>query len=175
MQDLHTRLQLQRPQIKIREPATSAIVDTITSNVPDLIYATGTLPASETVEAGASFLFRFRRGQPFKDEPALVWTINGVEGEIRLVSPSGTSLQANGYLKPVTIEVHDFATDQVETVTWEWEPWQDELPIPARSIAALYEAFANDDETKYPTFEYALRRHEQLAAMLDSSGLMATY
>jgi hypothetical protein len=39
------------------------------------------------------------------------------------------------------------------------------LPLVGRSIAALYEAFADGDQG-YPTFEDALGRHEQLEGML---------
>lgn len=98
-----------------------------------------------------------------------MWTVNGEKGEIRLVSPGGPSLQAGSYTPPVTIEVHDFESDEVEVVDWSWESWQEELPIMARNIAALYERFAAgvvDDATS--TFASALERHEQIGSLLST-------
>ncbi len=167
--DLQGRLQLQRQSVKVRDPAAdNAIVETVTSDVPDLIVATATLQESATVQGGATLLIRFRRGQPFPGEPALVWTVNGEKGEIRIVSRGGTALHANAYEDEVTFERHDFETQATETVEWGWEPWQEELPAVARSVGALYEALAEGDEAQYPTFEDALRRHEQLEGMLSA-------
>ncbi len=68
---------------------------------------------------------RYRKGPPFKGEPAFVWTVSGEKGELRLVSPAGAALQANVYGDaPVTIDVHDFDTDEVVPVEWEWAAWQ---------------------------------------------------
>ncbi len=160
------RFQLQRPEIKLRDPNSGEIVGTVRTDVPDLFLLTGSLPASALVKQGATLHARFRKGPPFKGEPAFVWTISGEEGELRLVSPAGPALQANSYSSPVTIEVHDFATDQLVPVAWEWSAWQLEIPLAGRSIAALYEAFAAGDESAYATFEDALRRHEQLDTWL---------
>jgi hypothetical protein len=111
---------------------------------------------------------RYHRGQPFKGEPAFVWTVNGEKGELHLVSPAGPSLQANTYAEPVAIEVRDFETDEVTVVEWQWADWQLEIPVGERSNAALYEAVAEGDESKYATFEDALNRYEQLDKWLES-------
>lgn len=64
--------------------------------------------------------------------------------------------------------MHDFEKDEVEFVDWNWQEWQEELPVVARSVGALYDAFAAGDESKYPTFEDALARYEQLDKILRS-------
>jgi predicted dehydrogenase len=156
--------QLQRPNVPIEHRQTKETIETVKSDVPDLVIATGTLDASPIAQEGATLYFRLRRGQSFLNEPPLVWTINGEKGEIRLVSPGGTALQATAYYKPVVIEIHDHTTDQVEQIEWDWADWQKELPIVGRNTGALYDAFANDDP--YPTFEDALRRHEQLEEIM---------
>lgn len=138
----------------------------LTSNVPDLIITTATLESPQS-QKGASTLYRFRRGQPFPGEPALVWSINGEKGEIRLVAQDGTTLHASAYSGPVTIELHDYATDKVQIVEWSWEKWQEELPIVARSVGQLYEDFAEGKQV--PSFKNALTRHEQLEALLSAS------
>lgn len=171
--DLQFKLQLQRPNMKLRNPSTNSIVRTVKSDVPDLITVTGSLSGAGVAE-GASLLVRFRRGQPFKGEPALTWHINCEKGEIRLTAPSGTSLHANSYSDPVTIEVHDFHTDKVSVVPWEWPEWEEELdlPIVGRSVAKLYEAFHADTveggRRMYPNFSDAIERHEQLSTLLAS-------
>lgn len=171
--ELQSKLQLQRPNMKLRNPSTDSIVKTVKSDVPDLITVTGSMSGAGVAE-GASLLVRFRRGQPFKGEPALTWHINCEKGEIRLTAPSGTSLHANSYSDPVTIEVHDFHTDEVSIVPWEWPEWEEELdlPIVGRSVAKLYEAFhaetVEGDRRMYPNFSDAIERHEQLTTLLAS-------
>lgn len=165
--DVQAHFQLQRPEAKVRDSKTNEIIQTITSDVPDLITTIGTIAASPTVQEGAQLSVRLRRGAPFPGEPALVWTVNGEKGEIRLAATGGIALQAMAYTKgvpkgDVSLELHDFATDKVEELELEWAPWQEELPINARSVGAVYEAFADGKDGGYPTFEDALRRYQQL-------------
>lgn len=170
--NLHSTLQLQRPHVKLGD-SSGNIVDTVTSNVPDLIAITGTLQVSELVQPGATLQVRFRRGQQFKGEPALTWHIYCELGEVRLISPSGTSIHANSYFEPVTIDVHEFATDKVRSEQWEWPEWQEEtdLPIVGRNVARLYEAFydgfhSRGQSASFPDFGDAVKRHEQLDSIL---------
>lgn len=162
LQNIESHLQIQRPEVPIRDPASGAIVETVQSDVPDLILVTGSLPASEHVRGGATLHVRFRRGQPFKGEIPLVWTVAGEKGEVRLSASGGPSIAAMGHGAPLAIEVHDFETDTVESVEWAWPAAKEELNVVARNIGALYEAFAAGDETKYPTFDHAVKRHRQL-------------
>lgn len=170
--DARSHLQLQRPQMRLRDPSKDTIVKTVRSDVPDLITITASLGGLRIAQEGASLLVRFRRGQQFKGEPALTWHINCEKGEIRLTAPSGTSLHANSYSSPVTIEIHDFHKDEARSVQWEWPEWEEELdlPIVGRSVAKLYEAFhaetVEGGPRTYPNFSDATKRHEQLAALL---------
>ncbi|KGQ08823.1 Galactose/lactose metabolism regulatory protein GA L80 [Beauveria bassiana D1-5] len=163
------QFQLQRPDIKLVEP-TGKVVDTIRSNVPDLIIVNGTLNGTETTQQGATVSLRFRAGEPFKGDPAFVWTINGEKGEIRLTSVNGPTFHAAADNKTVTLEVHDFETDQIEKIEWDWSGWEAELPMVARSIGTLYDRFARglDDGTDgLPSFQTALHRHQQLEELLN--------
>jgi predicted dehydrogenase len=162
--NIQSTLQLQRPDVPIENRRTKEVIDTVRSDVPDLVIATGTLGASPIAQEGAVLYFRLRRGQSFLDEAPLIWTINGERGEIRLSSPGGTALQATAYTKPVVIEVHDHATDQVEKIEWDWADWQKKIALVGRNTGALYENFA--DGNAYPTFEDALKRHEQLEEIM---------
>ncbi|CAI6094813.1 unnamed protein product [Clonostachys chloroleuca] len=164
--NIESHLQIQRPEVKLFDPASKNVVETVQSDVPDLIYAIATLPESESTQAGASALLRFRRGQTFKGDPALVWTIQGTKGEIRLTARDGTTLHASAYSGPVTIQVYDFATDTVEDVSWKWADWQEELPILARSVGEVYERFASENGSQLASFEEAGVRHKQLNKLL---------
>lgn len=155
---------LRIPEVNIRD-ASGTIIETVKSNVPDLVIISGGLPASPHISEGANFTLRIRRGEPFKGEPGLVWTIEGDKGELRLIAPSGPAINAMAYSKPVTIDVHDYATDEVTPVEWSWYDWQEELPVPSRNVGALYDAFADGGE--YPTFQDAVKRHEQIDSLLD--------
>ncbi|KAJ7731806.1 hypothetical protein DFH07DRAFT_846917 [Mycena maculata] len=163
---LQSRLQIQFPNSKLRDPETNTIVKVVKSDVPDLIVVTAALQESAIAQQDATLLVRFRRGQPSFDEAPLVWSIIGERGEIRLTNPGGTTLHASAHGESVRLELKDFATNVVEKIGYQWEAWQEELPLVARSVGALYEAFA--DGKDYPTFEDALKRHEQLDGMLSS-------
>jgi len=108
---------------------------------------------------------RFRRARPFRGEPALVWSIFGETGEIRLTSAVDNMLQASR-LEDVTIEVNDFSTAKVQRVEFGWDEELMELPHLARSYASLYEAYAGSEVRRYADFDHAVRRHGQLDGIL---------
>jgi hypothetical protein len=143
---VHARTQLQRPDIRIRDPTTNKIIEHITSDVPDLLSLHGALASSPQSVPGATLSFLFRRGQPFPGTPSLVWTINCERGEIRLISPTGIALQASASDESVKIQVHYFATDEIENVEWAWNKRQEELPLFARSVSECLYAFAEGRE-----------------------------
>ncbi|KAH8887242.1 NAD(P)-binding protein [Thozetella sp. PMI_491] len=165
-QDIQSRLQLQRPEVDIT--VDDVAVRTARSDVPDFFVLTATLTPSNFTQKGAILLLSCRTGQPFPGQPTVDWTIEGEGGRIRLQAYGSSALNAAApyFSKPVTIELHDFKNDKVEKVPWEWEEWQDELPIPTRNIASVYESFASGS-AYIPTFEHALVRHEQLQQMLN--------
>ncbi|KAJ5759693.1 hypothetical protein N7520_006849 [Penicillium odoratum] len=160
--------QIQRPDIRVRDPQTDAIVESIKSDVPDLLSLHGSLPGSSYVCANASLVAYFLRGQPFPGDPSLLWTLTGETGTIRLTAYAGISLQADAYGEPVTIRVHQFDTDEVDEVSWNWSETQMEVPIRARSVQHSLISFANRDESGYVSLEDAARRAGQIEGWLDS-------
>lgn len=159
--NIHGHSQIQRPEIHIMEPATGEVIETVTSDVSDLIITVGQLEGPLAV-SGATVLTSLRLGSPFPGQPALSWTVIGEKAEIRLVGEGTATLQAQGYDKPVTLELHDFATGTVEQIPWNWAGWQKELPVLSRSVGELYERFADSGSMGLPTFEEAFARHQQL-------------
>ncbi|KAF2178458.1 putative oxidoreductase [Zopfia rhizophila CBS 207.26] len=165
---VHTHFQLQRPDVRIRNPETGEIIERIRSNIPDLVSLHGNLSSSPNTVSSATLSFLFRRGQPFPSTPALTWTINCDLGEIRLLAPSGISLQAAAYDEQVTIQIHHFDNNEVEEVQWEWDELQEEVPIIARSVLKCLYGFA--DGTKegegWVGIEDAAKRAEQIEGWL---------
>lgn len=153
-----SHLKIQRPQVDVVQDG--KVLETVNSDVPDLIILNGILPSDIPLS------INFRRGQPFKDDPGFVWNIHGVAGEIK-VQGSGPARQAND--ANVKIQLHTFAKDEVEEVKWE-SPFPD-LPGPARNVAALYEAFASArvDQKRFPDFEDAVVRLQQIDDLYASS------
>ncbi|AEO55729.1 hypothetical protein MYCTH_2299852 [Thermothelomyces thermophilus ATCC 42464] len=160
---------LQRPEVKLLDGAGNA-VGTAQSTVPDLILVSGKWNESHITQPNATLHYRFRRGQPFPGDPVLSWTIAGEKGEIKVTSPKHTFIHAGEESVPSFFEVHDYETNTVDKVEWQWADWQQELPFQARGIGALYEAFAEvkagGAQESYATFDIAARRHELLDSLL---------
>lgn len=152
-------LDLQRPHVPITNHK-GEVIETVTSNVPDLIKVFGTLASSNTPVD-----IRYRRGQTFKGSPGFEWLVTGELGEIKISGP-GPSLQALDMA--YTMEVYNFEQDEVEVVKWEEEGYPN-LPVPARNVARLYDLFAKGDQALYPDFDDAVLRHSELDAVFRSS------
>jgi hypothetical protein len=120
----------------------------------------------------ATLVFSFRRGQPFPGTPPLEWRINFEKGEVRLVSPSGTSLGTSETDEPVTIQLHDYQTDKVEDVPYDWSDVQKEVPVKSRPIQTTIYAFADGvaEGEGWVSIEDAARRAEQIEGWLKAGG-----
>lgn len=132
-----------------------------------MLFFPGDLSESNAVIRGATLSARFRRGQQFKGEPVLSWSVYCEKGEIRLIAQDSAMLQADQYKNPPVIEIHHFANDLVETVEWSWSKTQEEVPPAARSVMRALFAFAEGDETGYPSLESATVRAEQIEAWVE--------
>jgi hypothetical protein len=105
------------------------VVETVKSDVPDLISVTASLKGEKYIQEGASLFISFRRGPPFPGEPHLTWTIHGEKGEIKFTAEGGTTPRTIAS-KPVNITLHDFFTKQVQVIEWSWnsQPRPEVLP-----------------------------------------------
>ena len=161
-----SRLHIQRPQVPILDSETKQEIEMITSDVPDLITVHGSLQRSQTTSPDALLSVRFQRGPPFKGYPSFTWQVDGEKGAIRVISPHGTALNALVDYSAVTIQVHHFSSDNVEDVAFAWDPSVAGLPIQARNIAGLYEAFALNHGDEYASFADAVSRHQEVDDVL---------
>lgn len=171
-ESFQSHMSIGRPTLKVLGDGGKQL-RTVSSDVPDFLAAHGTVKSARTAPDGAALAVTFRNGKPFKDTPAFTWTINGEKGEILLISPSGPYLQSDSYRAPITIQLHDHATDQVETIGWDWADWQKELPVRSRNVGELYERFAwwwdNGRPTgqlpagrEWPRLHDGVERHKEL-------------
>ncbi|KAF2686199.1 putative oxidoreductase [Lentithecium fluviatile CBS 122367] len=165
---VHTKLQLQRPSTRIRDPQTNEITRETTSNVPDLLSLHGALLPSALTTASSTLSFLFRRGQPFPGTPALTFTINCEFGELRVTSFPGLSLETLPGEEPVKIEVHWFEDDKVEEVSWDDSEEEKNLPPVARSVWRTLRAFAEGKEEGdgWVGLKDAARRAEMIESFL---------
>lgn len=145
-----SQLSIQRSQVPIID-SNGAVLETVTTDVADHIMLQGILTSS------APLSVTFRRGPPFKGTPGFIWSIHGEKGEIRISAP-GPALQASDDEADVT--VHNFDQEELEVI--EWDQHFKDLPRSARNVAAMYEAFANEETQKYPDFGHAVLRHRQI-------------
>lgn len=176
--------QIQRPEIKILNgtwteiaEGKSKISDVVKSNVPDLVSVHGALKGEkEYVTKNATMSMQFRTGPPFKGQPGFTWSINGELGEILVTSPLGPHFNSDSYGEPITIQVHNHTTDEVESVQWDWAEWQKELLIRGRSIGELYDRYAEwveggkgsvKEGREWPTLGDALERAKEIEVIFE--------
>lgn len=138
-----SRMQIQRPSLKVLDKNGSS-TRVVPSDVPDFLAVHGKLAKgrAEIVE-GATLAVMFKSGPPFKGSPGFVWTISGEKGELRVTSPLGPYLQLDLYKEPVTIELHDYESNEVSDIKWDWQDWQKKLPVAARMVGEVYERYAS--------------------------------
>ncbi|KAI0401952.1 oxidoreductase family protein [Xylaria palmicola] len=171
-----SRMQRQRPALRLRDGSGATTEREIRSDVPDLLAVHGRLAGGRAdIAENATLSLTFRSGQQFKGAPGFVWTINGEKGEL-MVTASGAYIHSDSYREPVEIKLHDHATDEVVDVEWDWQDWQKELPRRARIVAELYERFAHwwesgrpagdlPEEREWPRLHDAVVRMKELAEL----------
>lgn len=132
------------------------VLRTEKSDVPDRVHVEGSLDSHD----GAPISIALRQGKPFKNTPALVWSILGEKGEVRLEALEQSGFQA--FDVTVTIAVENAETGEVETVKWEDGMQERGYKGSAKNIGTLYELFARGKEGSWATFEDALEWHRFL-------------
>ncbi|KAF2113094.1 oxidoreductase family protein [Lophiotrema nucula] len=141
-EDFDSKMQTQRPVLNVTG-ADGSVIGTVATDVPDFLTVHGTLRSGKAdIVPGALLSVTFRGGQPFKGQPGLTWSINGSKGELVITAPGPYLMSGDSYNGPVNIHLHDHSTDQVQNLKWDWEEYQKELGIRARSVAEMYERYA---------------------------------
>lgn len=154
MKFIAPHLSLQRPNVNVLSP-TGEVSRVMRSETPDLINVHGTLPSHNN----APISIIYRAGHAFKGTPALIWSIVGEKGEIRV---EGEQANLHAVSTGFKILLQSKGSDEVETVEWRNEMAERGLQGPAQNTGSLYEAFATRKEGSWPGFEQALERHRML-------------
>lgn len=124
------------------------------NTVPDNILMYGTAG-----ESNAPVQLTLHAGKEFPGTPRLDWRIQGEKGWIRVTSPF---LFLNVGHPETKVEIYYSESGQTQEIVADQDEW-DALPTMAQNIARLYEAYRKDEW--YPTFEWALKRHEAIESM----------
>jgi predicted dehydrogenase len=135
--------------------ANNKVIATVTKDTPDQVLFQSTLTN------GTVLTVHLRGGKPFPGNPPALWRIYGDKGEIEVTGPK---MSLNVVTDGVVIRLHDQLTDELEEVEWEKDQW-DDLPIPARNIGRLYEAYRKGETEGVVEFEEAVGRHNMLDDM----------
>ncbi|ERT00989.1 hypothetical protein HMPREF1624_02225 [Sporothrix schenckii ATCC 58251] len=175
---LHSHTQLQKPDIKIIDPATKEIIETVRSDVPDLLSLHGFVKSARTHNEPATLTLHYERGFQFPGHPSLEWTMTGTTGKIRVVEPAGTSFETDPGPDGLTIQLWTFDTNKVEDVPWGYSDLQLQVNPRARTTQTLLYAYADakrgltkDDIRKtpeWPTLESGAARAAEMEEWLSS-------
>ncbi|KAL5354941.1 hypothetical protein BJX96DRAFT_140395 [Aspergillus floccosus] len=145
-----------RPELDIIDNnAGGAIVQKAVPNtVPDNVLLYGSVGPSN-----APVMVKLYAGKEFPGSPRLDWQIQGTKGWLRLTSPV-LFLNVGG--PEAKVEIFRSETGEVEQVKAHADEW-DGLSVPVQNIARLYEAYRLGEW--YPTFDWAVKRHEMIDAI----------
>ncbi|KAF2267238.1 putative oxidoreductase [Lojkania enalia] len=165
---VRTKFQRQRPNIGIKDMKSGKIVETVLSDVPDLLLLHGSFEQSLITAPSATLSLLLRRGQPFPGTPALSWSINLEKGELRLIGPSNASLTW-GSKGGVSIQIHHYETDELEDVAWTLGENEREMSEAVVNISRVLYAFADGkpEGEGWLGLEEAARRAEQINSFLE--------
>jgi len=164
LESQHTLLGSQYPTIDILKPDGTIAIKSQPQTSHDLLSLHGRL------QNGASLTFHLRgvgRGATFPSTPNLDWRIFGSTGDIRVThdeSILGGGVETTPIIelrKGEKVERIEVKVDELEGVG--------EMPLIARNIGAVYEAFAEGEG--YADFEHAVRRHRLIEEMYRQNGL----
>lgn len=164
--------QIQRPLLHLIDKD-GQIAGSVTSDVPDYLSVHGTLECDKGVTVpGAALVVTFRRGPQLKGEPGFLWTIQGEKGELRLAAPGPYLQSGHSFDGSIALTHHDHATDEVTELDWEWPAWQKDFDVRVRSVAELYERYAQWVESGRPEI---VSRERQWPRFEDGVALMKEF
>jgi predicted dehydrogenase len=168
---VQAKTQIQRPEIRIRDPATNEIVDTVSSDVPDYLSFNARLKPSPHTVDDATLSFIFRRGQTFPGTPSVTWALNFQYGEIRVQSLASGFFDADrSDEKKVTAQIHHHENDNIEDIEWAWSAEQSALPLMSRPVSSTLYAFADgrDAGDGWVSIEDAAKRAVLIEKLLNA-------
>lgn len=150
--------------VKVVNDAGEVVDPALRQTAPDHIFVQG------VTDKGVLSSLTFRSVKSGSSEGAgLRWVIEGTEGELVVTGlEMGLSMQSDLSVRLSVGDepARDVSLDDVRPARHR------DLPPPAQNVAAMWEAFAAGDTTKYATFESAASSHrllERVRASAESS------
>ncbi|KAL1892594.1 hypothetical protein Sste5346_006879 [Sporothrix stenoceras] len=140
---VQSHTQLQSPDIKIIDPASKEVVETVRSNVPDLLSINGFVKSVRTNNEPATLSVHYQRGFRLPGTPDLEWTLTGTKGKIRVTEMDGSSFESDPGPSGLNITLWTFADNKVEDVEWKYSDLQHEVNPRARTTQTLLYAYAD--------------------------------
>lgn len=134
------------------------VVRTVQRDVPDHVSFIGTLTS------GAVLTQAMRGGPTFMGGLGLTWHIKGTKAEIEATSGITFALSEENSLR-----IREQGSDTAENVELVDAAFATQLPYHARYVGGLYEAFAEGSQGQYPDWDWAVKRHQLLTTLKDSS------
>ena len=161
------------PEVRLLDLSTTPPTQTgtATNENPDQIAL------SAILASGGVLSLHLRGGDPMPETssskdgtgssmPPFLWRIYGEKGEIEVTAPNVlVSIGGPG----AAIKLHDHSSGKVHEVPMEGDETLDALPVPARNVGRLYDAFAaggyGKDE-RIVTIQQGMGRHRLIDEML---------
>ncbi|KAF2664832.1 NAD-P-binding protein [Microthyrium microscopicum] len=160
IETVQSLLATQFPEVKLVDSwATRKVVGVAKKNTPDQILLQAKL------KTGALLSVHIQGGYPPPFDPKALWRIAGEKGDIEIAADS---ILLNVRTEGFPIRLHIRETGVVEDIAIEKNEL-DNLPMPARNIGRVYEAFAADDKSNsIASFQDAFRIHVLIESMLNN-------
>lgn len=147
-------LTLPRKDIVDPSAGNKVVEKDVPNTVPDQVRFWGTAGPSN---AAVTVLLHGGPGIP--GQPETEWRVQGTKGWMRLTS-AGLGLNVCSLV--TKLEHFDTESNTVQELVPDPDEW-DSLPLPARNVARLYEAYRKDEW--YPDFEWGVKRHQLIEQM----------
>ncbi|KAH8897424.1 putative oxidoreductase [Thozetella sp. PMI_491] len=121
------------------------------------------------LESGTVASIAFRKPKASIDGISWRWIITGTDGEIELTMPDSQWQFGHPETK-LTLKVGRSDTVEVDFghVKLDWAEGK-ELQLQALNVSGLYDAFAKGDETRFATFQSALKTHRLLEKIVKAA------
>lgn len=149
----NTGSEISRPYLDIVDYRSGTVLRSHVKNeCPDQIIMFGTVEPSN-----AFVTFRLQCGQQFPGLPQADWRIQGDKGSIRVTA---SALFLGMGAPDINVQVYDNTTGRLREEKVGSDEEFGSLPLVARNIGRLYEAFRKDEWV--PNFDWALERQAQV-------------
>ena len=161
--DLQGILKTNNKTVAIVNSKGEVVNPTYPKTSPEHILVQGTL------SSGAVASIAYRKPVSAVDSIGIRWLITGTKGEIEVTTKETQWQMADPSMK-LRVKLGEGETREVDYKEDDADARFSSLDVVALNTARSYAAFAKGDETRYATFESALKTHRLLDRIAKSAG-----